>query len=201
MSIKRRIFSQSRISEIVADEHYARCSFEGLAIKRADLSNCAYESCSFKGADLTDTRFNGCAFKDCDLSHVKLAGNNLFAARFEGCKCLGLAWGESIIATGAKFTRCTFDYARFRGASLEGIHFEQCGFLEADLSLCNLKKTTFLTCNLEAVNWAEAGFDQTDLRGSQLRGLNVCKVNCAGLIIAPAQFAELAGELGMKVME
>lgn len=201
MPFKRQTFGQSRISELIADEHYARCSFEGLAIKHADLSNCTFDACKFNGADLTDTRFNGSTFTNCDLSHVKLAGNNLFAARFEQCKCLGISWGEGIIATGAKFARCTMDYGRFRGASLESIHFEECSLFEADLSLCNLKKTVFQKCNLEAVTWTGATFDHTDLRGSQLRGLNVCKINCAGIIIAPPQFAELASELGMLVLE
>lgn len=201
MPIKRQTFGQSRISELIADEHYSRCSFEGLSLKHIDLANCTFESCKFNGADLTDTRFNGSTFTNCDLSHAKLAGNNLFAARFEQCKCLGMGWGEGIIATGAKLIRCTLDYCRFRGASLEGIHFEDCSLIEADMSLCNLKKTVFQKCNLEAVDWSGAGFDHTDMRGSQLRGLNVCRVNCAGIIIASAQFAELAGELGLLVVD
>jgi uncharacterized protein YjbI with pentapeptide repeats len=200
MPFKRQTFGQSRIVELAADEQYSRCSFEGLAVKHADLSNCVFESCKFKGADLTNTKFNGSTFDNCDLSNVKLAGNNLFAARFEQCKCLGLLWGESIVATGAKLIRCTLDYGRFRGASLEGLHFEECSLIEADLSLCNLKKTVFQKCNLDAVDWSGAGFEQTDLRGSQLQGLNLCRVNCAGIILASAQLEAVARALGIAVL-
>ncbi len=196
----RRTFDQSQTNRLLADESYSRCDFDGLSLKHHDLANCAFESCSFKGVDLTNARLNGCEFAECDFSNAKLSGSNLFSARFDKCKLMGVVIAGCQNLPTTRFTKCIFDYVQFRGLSLEGMRFIECSFVEANLSLTILKKTTFAKCNLEGVDWTGAEFDTTDLRGSKLTGLNVCKVNVGGIIISPDQFAELARGLGITVI-
>lgn len=198
--MRRQSFDQSQADTLEAGEAHVRCDFDGLSLKHRDLSNCAFESCSFKGADLTDARLNGCAFTECDLSNAKLAGSNLFAARFDRCKLLGVVIAGCQNLATAKIGKCVFDYVQFRGLSLEGMRFTECSFIEADLSLTILKKTTFIKCNLEGVDWTGAEFEQTDLRGSKLTGLNVCKVNLSDAILSVEQCADLARGLGVTVL-
>lgn len=201
MPFKDKHFTQDDVAELIDGEMYRNCHFERLDLKHIALDGSTFAQCNFRMADLTNARFNGATLEDCDLSNARVAGANFFGVAFENTKLMGINFAESTVLTAARFKRCNLDYVCFRGVSLASLKFEGCSFVEADLSLTNLKKTALRDCDLTDVDFREAVFFQTDLRGSNLAGFSLRKYDPKGLIITPGQFAALAQALGMQVME
>jgi uncharacterized protein YjbI with pentapeptide repeats len=99
------------------------------------------------------------------------------------------------------FTGCNLDYTIFRGVALDKMVFRECTFVEADLSLTNLRFATFADCDLTGVDLTETKFFQTDLRGSTLGGWHLRRTDLSGIVVTSAQMRELAAEIGILVMD
>jgi uncharacterized protein YjbI with pentapeptide repeats len=189
------------LDDLVSGQDYRNYVFDRMTLDHKDLADCTFEGCSFVDADLTGTRLNASVLRHCNLTHARVAGCNFFSTSFEGCKLLGVDFHNGVTFTGTAFSRCNLDYAVFRGVSLAKMEWAACSFVEADLSLTDLTKASFANCDLTRVDIQEATFLQTDLRGANLTGWNLKHDDLRGAIITPAQFAALATELGILILE
>ncbi|MFL7870431.1 MAG: pentapeptide repeat-containing protein, partial [Anaerolineales bacterium] len=64
-----------------------------------------------------------------------------------------------------------------------------------------LEGTIFKRCDMTAANLRNADLKEADLRGSTLDGLQVSAQDMQGAIITPTQAIQVAGLLGVAVMD
>ena len=188
-------------SEIQADETYRGYAYDGQDLRHSGMEDYVFDDCSFIEADLTSSRLNGAVFRTCDLSGARMSGCKLFSASVDGCKLLGWDLRDGLNLTATAFTGCTLDFSLFRGVSLRKMMLERCALVEADLSLADLRETTFRDCDLSNVDLNEAIFHLTDLRGSTLTGWNLRRHDLAGIVIDTWQLRALATEIGILVLD
>ncbi len=186
---------------LLPETGYRNLVFDEGRYAHTELDGATFEACSLVRSDLRDARLNGATFRDCNLTGIRLAGANCFGATFERCKLLGVDFHDGLTLTAATFTGCNLDYAIFRGVGLDKMVFRDCTFIEADLSLANLRFATFADCDLTGVDLTETAFFQTDLRGSTLGGWNLKRDELGGIVVTLSQMADLAAEIGILVMD
>ncbi len=74
-------------------------------------------------------------------------------------------------------------------------------FTETDLSLTNLKKTSFVNAYISTVVLDGAKLNLTDFRGAEIQRLNIKTQNLTGAILTPQQLKMLAEEIGITVLD
>lgn len=167
--------------------------------------------------DLEDAILLGCTFTDCDLSEVSLSGTQLVSCRFENCELPLLNLTDTVLQevsfstcrlTGinfslvsklpivpeAKLEGCDLSFCSFRQLDLQAWSFEDCRFLEAEFSRCELKKVSFAGSDLTRCTFARNDLAEADLRGARgyqispldnnLRGMRVSLPEAIGLLAA-----------------
>lgn len=197
--VSNRTYGHDEIRELGGENEYHGCRMSGLDLRGVVFTGSKFVNCNFVNSSLIDAKLNDCDLSGCDLSHVNLGGANLFSTAFRECKLLGVAMMTANI-TAAVFEKCIFDYSHWRGMDLTGMDFAHSSFREADLSGTNLTRVNLTNCDLRGCNIEYAKFGQTDLRGSQLDGVSL-KDNLHGIIISSNQFAGLAANSGITVLE
>jgi uncharacterized protein YjbI with pentapeptide repeats len=187
--------------QLLPDQYYRNLILDEQRYPRAELEGAIFDACSLQRIDLRDARLNGAVFRDCNLTGARLAGANMFGVTFERCKLMGVDFHDGLTLTAATFTGCILDYTIFRGVALDKMVFRECTFVEADLSLTNLRLATFADCDLTGVDLIETEFFQTDLRGSTLGGWHLRRTDLSGIVVTSAQMRELALAIGIVVVD
>jgi len=97
-------------------------------------------------------------------------------------------------------SRCSFVGAdlrqsSFRGIQLEEARFESARLAEADLSRCNLRRSTFLTSDLTGANLSYADLRYADLTGANLTRATLIGADLRGAVLTDSQWdlARIAG--------
>lgn len=139
--------------------------FADLAGKDTEFEGCVFIGVNFASTDLSGKVFMDCTFRDCNLSNLGLKGTAFREVRFEGCKMIGLVWGDcQPFFAAPEFTHCQLQYNSFVQVKLPGIHFRGCDLTEADFTGADLSGAKF-----EDTILTKAIYDQTDLRKADLR--------------------------------
>lgn len=138
------------------------------------------EACDLSGAFLEEARFRRVEFMGCLLLGVQLLSAQLDDVRFNECNLEGAVFVSSQTKT-LYFEDCVLRNATFENASLEGTTFKRCDLTNADLRNTNLQ--------------------EADFRDSLLDGLQVSAKDMQGAIISPTQAIQVAGLLGVTVMD
>lgn len=197
----KTVYTSEDIYLLKSGETYTDLILDELAITNKDLQDCAFTNCSFINCDFSGTKFNGSIFNECNFSSSKIVGTNFFSSTFAECKLMGLSFPRVASLIGVEFKKCIFDYSDMRGLDLSGFDLSHSSFVEADLSLCNLEKTSLINSQLVQTIFDGAKFSVTDLRGATLQGIGLKTHNLKGVIITPQQLEILAQEIGITVLE
>ncbi len=105
----------ARLASAVAPDllRLDRCLLAGADLRHATLDGCRFLLCDLTGADLRGASLRGASFAGCDLTGADLRDADLFDASF----------GSVGVGRGAR--RTVLDGARFDGAALRSVRFEE----------------------------------------------------------------------------
>jgi uncharacterized protein YjbI with pentapeptide repeats len=159
----------------------ARCSVDGLSLRRARIRGTLLEDLHGATLDLADSTWQA----------SRVTGGRLGAVRLSGATLGG------VIVHGTKI-----GYLDLSAAQLEDVAFEGCQIETLDLRAARVERVTLVGCTVEELNVTEARLTRLDLSGAGLRNL-VGIDNLRGTIVSHEQVIDLApclaGQLGIEV--
>jgi len=195
-----REVTQTEIQGFLPEGCYEGMVFDGLDLRRLDLTGSRFEECVFVDCNLGDSKLNGGMLTNCRFENVGLQGTDLFGVAITGCKFMAANFTQGTRLVVTSFSHVNLDYAVFRGVNLSGLEFTDCTLREADLSLADLSEANLVNCDLDSVDWTGAITRDTDVRGSQLRGLDL-RTGPRGFIVTTNQLVGLAEDIGVRVVD
>jgi uncharacterized protein YjbI with pentapeptide repeats len=161
----------------------ARCSLDGLSLRRARIVESLVEDVHGASIDLTDSTWRDARIAGGRLGAVTLTGATWSNVRVQGSR---------------------FGFVTVAGARLEDVEFEGCEIGSFDARGAELRRVTFTDCAVEELNVSGATLARVDLSGARLRSL-VGVESLRGATISHEQLLDLApllaAELGLEVRE
>ena len=101
------------------------------------------------------------------------------------------------------FIGCNFQYANWDNSTLKTVQYTECDLQRAMLSECVFKNLGFAECRIVGTNFFKTKLKGIDLSTCHVEGLVLSDTfaELRGVKIAPVQTAELAGLLGVEIVE
>ncbi|ROT64595.1 BTB/POZ domain-containing protein KCTD9 [Penaeus vannamei] len=164
------------VKALISTHHRDELRFQGVSLKRADLSKLDLRNINFKFADLSQCNLSGANLNGCCLERANLCGANLEGAQLLNVRLL-CANLESANLRSCNFedpagTRSNCEGVNLRGAVLEGSMLAGVNLRVATLKNANLKN-----CDLRGAVLAGADLENCDLSGSDLQEANLRGAN------------------------
>jgi uncharacterized protein YjbI with pentapeptide repeats len=161
----------------------ARCSLDGLSLRRARIVESLVEDVHGASVDLADSTWRDARITGGRLGAVTLTGATWSTVRVQGSR---------------------FGFVTVAGAHFDDVEFEGCEIGSFDARGAELRRVTFTDCAVEELNVSGATLARVDLSGARLRSL-VGVESLRGATISHEQLLDLApllaAELGLEVRE
>jgi uncharacterized protein YjbI with pentapeptide repeats len=193
------------LTQLEDHQEYAAIAVSGCDLTGQSASGVLFEEVSLKSTGFTGSRLPGLRLLDARLSGCDLSGAFLEEARFRrveftGCRLLGVQLA-SVQLDDVRFKDCNLEGAVFVASQAKALHFDNCMLRAVTFEGANLDGAIFRDCDLTNADLRNASLKQADLRRSKLDELGVFPQDMQRAIISPAQAVQVAGLLGVTVMD
>ncbi|KAK3880787.1 hypothetical protein Pcinc_014739 [Petrolisthes cinctipes] len=164
------------VAALITTRHRDELRFQGVSLRKADLSRLDLRNINFKFADLSGCNLSGANMNGCCLERANLSGANLEGAQMLNVRlvCANLE--------GANLRACNFEdpagtRSNCEGVNLRGAVLEGSMLAGVNLRVATLKNANLKNCDLRAAVLAGADLENCDLSGSDLQEANLRGAN------------------------
>lgn len=161
-----------------------------------------FRSCEFDHVDFRDSTFRDVRFENCRFINCVMDKGWLNRVDFVGCSAPGLSLLQARLA-GVFACDTDFSYANFSEVSVDQLRLHSCRLRETALQRAKLKRVSFDECDLTGMDVFGTKLADIDFSTSifQAPVLSGDYHELRGIIVAPEQAIELAGLLGVRVLD
>lgn len=152
---------------IIENQLFEKAGIQTTLPASREFENCTFRNCNFFNTDFSGYVFRECRFEECDLSMVKLKNTTLNEVHFEGCKAVGVQFGEcNSFLLNLSFDKCDLKLSGFYRLKLKKVKFIACNLQEADFTSADLSQAYLADCDLQRAVFEMTVLEKADFRSA-----------------------------------
>lgn len=155
-----------------ANEDFAGCTLENLALSGKELVGTYFEKSQFRGVTFSSSNFTltvfahstweNSVFKDCLFEKANLGGMEITDCEFHDCSFPVTIFSETT------FTNCRFERCKFNHIMVESPQFTECSIIDSEYAGAMILEGTFRDVSIEG-----SSFERLTVRGGSWRDVDI----------------------------